>query len=191
MEILDTDSNGGYIRIYPSRLAGYKLTADDVRYYTLDSNGDINCLILDEATGDTLTYAYLTYANKTSTDTSVSGSYEYLIDGTSYSLNTDLAYSISTGGVLLLYDNGQLKTMRQLASVTITELSDLTTMAGNQEYALAEDVQVLLKDTATSQTYYATTLSQINASDYTLKGWYDDLGYSAGGRIRILVATPK
>lgn len=191
VEILDTDSNGGYARIYPSRLAGCKLSGDEVRYYTLDSNGDIDCLILDQATGDTMTYAYVTYAEKNSTDTSVSGSYQYILDGTTYSLNTNGAYSISTGGALLTYEDGQLKSMRQLSSVTITELTSLTATAGNQEYDLAEDVQVLLKGTASNQTYYATTLSQINTSDYTLKGWYDSFGYSAGGRIRILVATPK
>ena len=53
VEILDTDGDGGYARIYPSRLAGYSLTDDDVLFYTLDSSGSIDCLILDEATGDT------------------------------------------------------------------------------------------------------------------------------------------
>jgi len=49
---------------------------------------------------------------------------------------------------------------------------------------------VLLKD-ASEQEYYATTLSQINASDYRLTGWYDPFGYPAGGRIRILVAEER
>ena len=55
VEILDTDGDGGYARIYPSRLAGYSLTDDDVLFYTLDSSGSIDRLILDEATGDTYT----------------------------------------------------------------------------------------------------------------------------------------
>ena len=29
-----------------------------------------------------------------------------------------------------------------------------------------------------------------DAEDYSLTGWYDDLGYAAGGRIRILIAVP-
>lgn len=64
-------------------------------------------------------------------------------------------------------------------------------MADNQRYLLADDVQVLLRDSGASGGYYATTLDPINAEDYTLKGWYDDLGYTAGGRIRIIVATHK
>ena len=72
--------------------------------------------------------------------------------------------------------------------MTLTELGDLSAMAGNRKYALAEDVQVLLKDS--SGDFYATSLSEINAEDYSLTGWYDDLGYAAGGRIRILIAVP-
>ena len=60
----------------------------------------------------------------------------------------------------------------------------------NREYRVSETVQVLLKDSAYEDKFYATTLSQINASDYQLTGWYDDYG-GAGGQIRILVATPR
>lgn len=48
-------------------------------------------------------------------------------------------------------------------------------------------MQVLLKDS--SGDFYATTLSEINVGDYTLTGWYDDLGLAAGGRIRIIIAV--
>ena len=191
VEILDTDSSGGYARIYPSRLAGTKLTSGDVRYYTLDSNGDIDRLVLDEATGDTMTYAYITSAEKNSSDASVSSSFQYLVDGVPHSVSANVIYGVSSGGAMLVYEDGQLKTMRQLTSITVTDLTTLSALAGGQQYSLAEDVQVLLKDTAASEGYYATSLSQINTSDYTIKGWYDDFGCSAGGRIRILVATPK
>ena len=36
-----------------------------------------------------------------------------------------------------------------------------------------------------------TTLSQINAEDYSLIGWYDAHGSAAGGKIRVLVAVKK
>ena len=52
-------------------------------------------------------------------------------------------------------------------------------------------MQVLLRDTSLSGGLYATTLDQINDEDYILKGWYDDQGFPAGGRIRIIVATPQ
>lgn len=77
--------------------------------------------------------------------------------------------------------------MRQLSSVNLTSL---TATAGSSKYALAEDVMVLLRDSG-QQGYYPTTLSAINSTDYSLVGWYDNQGASAGGRIRILVATKK
>ena len=191
VEILDTDGDGGYARIYPSRLAGYSLTDDDVLFYSLDSTGSIDCLILDEATGDTYTYAFVTQATSKTDGNSLSGSYTYLQNGQSHSVSGQQTYSVKVGGARLTFsDNGSLKGMRQLSSVNLTGLTSLTATAGSSKYALAEDVTVLLRD-GSQQGYYPTTLSAINNTDYTLVGWYDNQGASAGGRIRILVATKK
>lgn len=190
VEILDTDDQGGYARIYLSRLAGASLTAGNVRYYTLNAAGQIDRLILEDATGDTAVYAYVTAAERNSSENSVSGSYTYLRDGQSTTLNVNEAYSVKTGGAILNYEDGQLRSMRQLKSVKVTALTNLTATADNREYRVSETVQVLLKDSAYEDKFYATTLSQINASDYQLTGWHDDYG-GAGGQIRILVATPR
>lgn len=191
VEILDTDGDGGYARIYPSRLAGYSLTDDDVLFYTLDSSGSIDCLILDEATGDTYTYAFVTQATSKTDGNSLSGSYTYLQNGQSHSVSGQQTYSVKVGGARLTFsDNGSLKGMRQLSSVNLTGLTSLTATAGSSKYALAEDVTVLLRD-GSQQGYYPTTLSAVNSTDYSLVGWYDNQGASAGGRIRILVATKK
>ena len=191
VEILDTDGDGGYARIYPSRLAGYSLTDDDVLFYSLDSTGSIDCLILDEATGDTYTYAFVTQATSKTDGNSLSGSYTYLQNGQSHSVSGQQTYSVKVGGARLTFsDNGSLKGMRQLSSVNLTGLTSLTATAGSNKYALAEDVTVLLRD-GSQQGYYPTTLSAVNSTDYSLVGWYDNQGASAGGRIRILVATKK
>ena len=190
VEILDFDDNGGWATLDTGRLAGVSLSSGDVRYYTLDGNGDIDCLILHEVTGDTMTYAYITEAESSVDGMNISGRYTYLLDGQSHTINGSVAYSVSRGGAVLLYDEGALSGIRQLEDVTLTQLSSTYAMAGNQKYLLADDVQVLLRDSGTSGGLYATTLDQINAEDYTLKGWYDSQGYPAGGRIRILVATP-
>ena len=190
VEILDTDDTGGYVRIYPSRLAGERLSASDVIYYTLDEAGDIDRLILDEATGDTLNYIYITDEETSSQDFSVSGTYTYYQNGESRTFSGDKIYSVSVGGAVLWEEDGEVTAMRQLSSVRLTELSDLSAMADNQTYRLAEDVQVILRGTG-SDGYYASSLSEIDAEQYSLQGWYDNLGCSAGGRIRIIVATPK
>lgn len=189
VEIIDTDDNGNCVSIYPSRLAGVKLDDNDVLYYTLDESGAIDRLILDKVTGDAMDYVYITSAQNNHSNMNISSSYTYLKDGQSRTMNfSSIAYSVTQGGAVLLYDNGSLKSMRQLTSVKLTSLSELSAMAENQKYLLAENVQVVLRSGGSS---YPTTLSEINAQDYNLQGWYDDLGYSAGKRIRVLVATPK
>lgn len=190
VEILDTDENGGYVRVYPSRLAGYKLTSDNVRCYTLNANGEIDSMILRDATGDTLTYVYVTKAEDTSSGINTSAIYQYVQDGQTQSLNSSKVFTAKAGGAAMLYKSGELQNIRQLASVTIDSLTELHVVAGNKKYNLAEDVQVLLRDSG-SGAYYQTTLSEINVSNYKLTGWYDDLGCCAGGRIRIIVAAPK
>ena len=191
VEILDTDDGGGCIRIYPSRLAGATLQSEDVRYYTLDESGNIQRLILNQATGDTVTYVYVTWAESLVDDMNVRGTYTYLLNGESGTISGSVAYQIQMGGAALTYEDGQISSFRQLSSVRLTTLSDLYAIADGQKYLLDEQVQVLLRGTGNSSGYYATTLSEINAQDYTLTGWYDDLGYSAGGRIRCIVAMAK
>ena len=190
VQILDTDDGGGYARIYPSRLAGERLSESDVAYYTLDENGDIDRLILDEVTGDTLDYVYITDEETSSADFSISGTYTYYQNGESRTFTGNKIYSVSVGGAVLRQEDGEVTSLRQLTSVRLTGLGDLSATADNQTYCLAEDVQVILRGTG-SDGYYATTLSEIDAEHYTLQGWYDNLGCSAGGRIRIIVATPK
>lgn len=187
VDILDTDSEGGYAYLYPDRLSGTELERSDVRYYTLDENGDIDCLILNEATGDTLDYVYVISASELNSDMNVTGTYQYLLNGNLQSISGSTVYNISVGGAALLYDNSSIQSIRQLESVSLTDLTEFSAMSGNQRYLLDEAVQVYLRDS--SGDLYATTLSQVIGSDYTLRGWYDDLGYAAGGRIRILIAT--
>lgn len=191
VQILDTDDNGGYARVYPSRLAGSKLSGDDVRYYTLNAAGEIDRLILQEVTGDTWPYVYISGIEDNSSEMNISVSYTYVQDGQTQTINGGARYAIQGGGAMLVYEKGKLKSIRQLVSVKLDSLSSLSAMSGGKEYKIAENAQVLLRDSTSSQGYYLTDLSQVNAEDYQLTGWYDNLGYSAGGRIRIIVAVPK
>ena len=191
VEILDTDSQGSYVRIYPSRLAGETLESGDVLYYTLDADGAIDRLILRDATGDLADYVYLTGVSTTSGSMSSAGTYTYLQNGESRSFSSSAVFSVETGGAALFYDDGEISRIRQLASVRLTNLSDLSAGSAGATWALDESVQVFLKSGVLSDSYYLTDLSEINADDYLLTGWYDDLGYSAGGRIRIIIAEVR
>ena len=59
VEILDTTSEGLAGTVRPSRIAGTKLNALAVRYYTLNEQGQIDRLILNDVTGDLWTYGVL------------------------------------------------------------------------------------------------------------------------------------
>ncbi|NBI10325.1 S-layer homology domain-containing protein [Colidextribacter sp. OB.20] len=191
VQILDTDENGGYVRIYPSRLAGVRLSGEDVRCYTLNADGEIDRMLLRNVTGDIQSYVYISRVEDNSMEMNVSVDYTYILDGQAQSLHSSAKYPVSTGGAALVYEKGSLKSIRQLTSVSLDSLSSLSAMGGGREYKLAEDIQVLLRDSTGGQGYYLTELSQVNGEDFKLTGWYDSLGFSAGGRVRIIVASPK
>ena len=74
VQILDTTSEGLAGTVRPSRIAGTKLNALAVRYYTLNEQGQIDRLILNDVTGDLWTYGVLddvkNLINNTTTTTS-------------------------------------------------------------------------------------------------------------------------
>ena len=191
VQILDTDDNGGYARIYPSRLAGVKLSGDNVRYYTLNAAGEIDRMVLQNVTGDTQPYVYVSGIEDHSSEMNISVNYTYIQDGQAKTISGGAKYAVKTGGVMLVYEKGSLNSMRQLVSVNLDSLSSLSAMGGGREYKIAENVQVLLRDRSGGQGYYLTDLSQINSGDYALTGWCDNLNYPAGNRIRIIVAEPR
>lgn len=59
VEILDTTAEGVAGAISPSRLSGVTLNGSDVRYYTTNAQGEIDRMILNNATGDLWTYGVL------------------------------------------------------------------------------------------------------------------------------------
>ena len=161
-----------------------------MRYYTLDASGNIDRMVLREVTGDTQPSVYIIGIDDNSSELNISVNYSYVQNGTVQNLSGGAKYAIKSGGAMLVYEKGSLKGMRQLASVSLDSLSALSAMGGGKEYKIAENVQVLLRDSTSSQGYYRTDLSQVNGEDYKLTGWYDDQEHSAGGRLRIIIATP-
>lgn len=62
-------------------------------------------------------------------------------------------------------------------------------MSGNYKYLLSDNVQVYEK---MDDSYSLVNISTIADMDkYYLSGYYDNFGYGAGGRLRIIVAIAK
>lgn len=191
IRILDTADDGSYAAVDASRLAGKTLTGKTVRHYTLDKNGAIDHLILDDATGDTWIYGYLSAADDLSQEGSmdISMRYTYMVDGDVKTVSSSAKYAVETGGLAIRYNSdGSIKSMRNTTAVNLTSLSVLTARANNKTYELADDVQVYLRQ---SGVFYQTNSADINTESYTLTGYYDNFGCPAGGQIRVIIAEEK
>ena len=84
-EILDA-AGGNAVKIFPSRLAGMELTSGKVAYYSLNGSGEIDRMVLNNATGDAYRYGVLTHMESFGEGLYASYSYEYDVGGTSYSI---------------------------------------------------------------------------------------------------------
>ena len=113
--------------------------------------------------------------------------YSCYVDGKAVSYQTSVKYPVLAGGIAVSTSpSGTVKSMVQLVPANIDKLGAASAMSGSKRYELADDMQVYLWYKGQ---YYATTLSQVNAEDYHLIGWYDSLGCAAGGKIRVLIAV--
>ena len=190
VQILDTDRDGNYALIYPSRLAGCRLDRDDVRWYATNEDEEITHLILNNATGDIYTYGLLTDVVEISTGLSITSSYSYVINGTpGVHVPSGTMYNVENGGARFLYVDGQIDGIRNLERVEVDDITDTRLTADGKSYKISEQVQVYLRS---GGTYLLTNLAAVgDTGSYDLVGWYDDLNVSAGGLIRIIVATAR
>ena len=126
-EILDTTAEGLAGTVRPSRLAGTVLSGDDVKYYTTDAEGKIDRLILNNVTGDLMTYAVLddvknlvnavagTGTTGTGTGTGTAGT------GTSSTTNTSSTGSSTSSGT----GSSAATVVSDVASIVLPSTSDI------------------------------------------------------------------
>ena len=167
-----------------------------------EDDPDIRDGVLDDVTNLISTAAslasYLLKIGANSTTGVVSSVLDYLSSGANYvcyvngeqtTYKTSVKYPVLAGGISVRKTaSGSVGTMVQLLPVTVDQLGAASVRSGSTRYETADDMQVYLWYKGK---YYATTLSQINAEDYSLIGWYDAHGSAAGGKIRVLVAVKK
>lgn len=193
IKILDVNQYGEYSIIYPSRLSNIALSGSDIKYYSLNTAGHIDKLILNNVTGDLGKYGIVTASEEIdkveNNNMILQGFYQYIINGKSMSLNTQNSiFNINAGPAIFSYENGQIAGIRNLSGDNINSIAQTFVFSGNQKYMLAEDVQVYLQ---ADGNYHLTELSSVsNLEKYNLKA-YVDSGYKAGKRVRIIIATNK
>lgn len=185
VKILDTsgtynDDLPGYCRVYPQRIDGVKIDASSVLYYSKNSYGEIDSMILKNVTGDTYSYGVITKVDKTTRQ------YTIDIDGTSSVYMSNFT-SNSTGPFRLKVNGMSVESMQQLVEYP-SDISHLTTSEatiGGNKYLLSDKVVVYRKTDIAN--YMKTTLDDAINGNYKLTAYYDKQ-QASGGRIRIIVA---
>lgn len=190
VQIMDTDRDGNYALIYPSRLAGYRLDGDDVRWYATNEDGEITHLFLNNATGDIYTYGLLTDVTEIYNGSSITSSYSYVINGTAgVHVPASTMYNVESGGARFIYVGGQIDGIRNLKRLSVDDITATQLTADGKSYKISEQVQVYLRS---GGSYSLTNLAAVgDTAAYDLTAWYDDLNVSAGGLVRVIVATAK
>ncbi len=192
LEILDTNDDGLAVRIYPSRLAGMTLDSSDVKYYRKNAAGEIDILILNDATGDFYAYGILTSSQETDVsygDTSIlAGVYEYDVEGVSYTYALQNGIlNLSTGPVRIEGSLYSPTKMSKLSSVKLSAVDATSAVTqSNTTFPVWDSVAVYELENGT---YRLSSLERIRTG-YTLTGYYDK-AVSDGGCIRVIVARPQ
>ena len=182
--ILDVaDGQGAVYR--PERLAGVALSSGAVRYYSLNSQGEIDQMILENVTGDMYQYGVLTRREEMGEGLNRIYSYEYDIAGMDYALPASTTgFRASTGPIQLTGDPADPERMYSLTSAGEGTISGRQFLTDQRRYTLSD--QVLVYERRGGQ-YLLSTLARAQEGDFTLTAWYDKLE-AQGGRIRVIVA---
>lgn len=190
LEILDVNDDGLWAKLYPSRLAGMTLDSEDVKYCRRNAAGEIDILILDDATGDIYSYGVLTSVNETDIPQMgvLMGVYQYDVAGVSYT------YQLSSGNLNLSVGPVRIEgslyapaKMARLESVRLSSVDALTAVTSdNTSFPVWSSVAVYeLSD----NTYRLSSLERVRTG-YALTGYYDK-SISNGGCIRVIVAKEQ
>ena len=192
VEIMDVNSDGDYKIIYKNRLAGTVLNENNVLCYTLNSNKQIDKLILNDATGDLYNYGIVTNVEEVDEKTPegswiMNGSYKYILNGKTDIFNTtNKLLNVSVGPSIIKYKNNMIDSINNLSKINVTSINELYALNGAQKYMLSDNVQVYLNKNGS---YYLTELSNVlDLNKFTLNGFYDD-NFKFGKRIRVIIAT--
>lgn len=185
VEILDVSDAYG-VRIFPSRLAGVNLSGDMVKYYSLNSSGEIEKMILNDATGDAYQYGILTdLTSQNAGELTTYYSYVFDLKGVTGTISSSTTrYPVSEGPIQIKGTVEAPEKLYALTSAMTGEISGTQFVAGSQKYTLSDSLVVY---EVRNGIYYLSTLARVKDGGYTLTGWYDKTD-AVGGRLRVIVA---
>lgn len=186
VEILDANGDGQAARVWPSRLAGMTLANKDVKYVRKNAAGEIDRLILNDATGDLYAYGILTAVRED--QVLLMGSYTYDVGGTEYTYTfPNGVFSLTTGPVKLQGSLYAPEKITKLPSVKLSGLDTFTAVTdGSVSIPVAEAVTVYEQ---TGDVYQLSSLERVRTG-YALTAYCDKLP-AEGGRVRVVIARAQ
>ena len=115
-----------FTTVYPARLSDITLTVDNVAYYRLNSDGELQYLVLNDATGDNHAYGVILNFKK-----------RYTFK-TSSQKNDISAFTVpQVGAVSVKYNGNDADVMEKLAELTPTSVNDDNTVSvGGKTYKI-------------------------------------------------------
>ncbi|MCI9672033.1 MAG: S-layer homology domain-containing protein [Lawsonibacter sp.] len=180
-EILDVSEDRGAV-IYPARLAGLNLNSGKVKYYALNPQGEIETLILNDVTGDAYQYGIITHFTEEGEGMSRYCTYQYDVDGVSYTLSGATRFLATAGPIRIQGDPASPEKLYALTAAQAGQVSGNQFVTGNQRYTLSDSVVVYeYRDGR----YYLSSLARAEGGG-TVTAWYDK-AESEGGRVRVIV----
>ncbi len=171
VKILETSGyNTG--TIHKISLANLELTTNNTLFHALNERGEIEHLILKDATGDQNTYCVVTNSQETMTP-SIFGSYVYDVKGRMQThQSTSTIFNITVGPAVIAdtaYNNFSIKNLK---GERPSEFFTNTVRIGSDSYLISPDVVVYeLKD---NQYAYTTEEIDFNENIDDIKVFYDD-----------------
>ncbi len=193
-DILDVSTNDNtlkatYTSVYIQRLDNIKLSSANVLYYSKNQKGEIDSLILNNATGDNYSYGIISEATKKGT--SYGSPYKLNIGGSEIMCSLNYGTKFGTGDpVGAAISGGGVNSLISLTSVgTVTDFDGESATVSGKEYLVSDEIQIYKKQIVGGKTVITVVpLGEYKENAKTLKGTaYWDKPVTNGGRIRIIV----
>lgn len=194
VEIIDVAKNPYsdtplYAKTYMQRLDGISLTNAQVLYYGTNSAGEINELILSNATGDMYSYGMVTSVTKASMGEDGKTNVATIESGNgTYTLTGFGALTVGTP-VRFIKDGNSAVYAASLSTVsgTVSSLTQGYAVINGKEYRLSDKVKTYKKS---GQKYMEISLNDAISGDYSYV-CYRDKAEDLGGRIYVVIAKEK
>ena len=153
-----------------------------MKYYSLNPQGEIETLILNDVTGDAYHYGIITRFDEQGEGMSRYCTYQYDVGGVSYTLSGSTRFLVTGGPIRILGDPASPEKLYGLTATKAGQVSGNQLVTGSQRYTLSDGVVVYEHRDGR---YYLSSLARAEGGG-TVTGYFDK-AESEGGRIRIII----